>query len=703
MKALDHINCLENPDLPPTQRGHLSCFHRDSYTGNEPGVGPWPATSSIPSLHDPIKGNRFSDEFRDILENFTFDNDLFHPSTPTMSAAVVRPSAIKDTSLESTQAWGEAIRMQTWVEATSPPLPPSQGVEAKTTLLRNTSTTDLSAHPPQRLEFAGRASEKTQTNPASMVHATQAESLTIISSPTVVPGSNSGLQLANASSSPQLRLTRPVMRLSSARSVMSADTIVAIEAQVQNILRYSIDVDIEEYESTHPGNQHSGPPPNIPLPALPHEAQHVQGDVTKRPESQASLDSDLEESPQSCLNSVRHTIRSTRADKVRERRMRDLAKLRSQSQNPDALASSEISKKSTDSKNPQKLTCDVDELDQFPAVPDSQPTILCSMPASCPSCQHCQGKMTLEHRQMSKARSDENQGSTSPQTLSQSNIFVVVDADPITARFRAGATSPRLSIGGSATGLRSPKPTRTSSKLKEVMANRLSLSEGPGRETVLGSPMESPTRKTRGRGPTGEQALRPRRSSSCLGIHSSRPGRVESRSRSSSSDVHSQTSCNTNSPNKSTSRMRKRQRWNSGNFSLVTKLQQDLRDYYATILKQEEKIRLQADQIQMIMKIFAPMNLHQQPEELKILQDFPGQSSIGREANRNKRQATRSWSGHTDKRSPSSSFRFPLDSIKVQTLNRQGHSTSNEADTTSAGSASAATSTKSGAAVIDDA
>ncbi|EXJ66220.1 uncharacterized protein A1O5_10836 [Cladophialophora psammophila CBS 110553] len=562
---------------------------------------------------------------------------------------------------------------------------------------------DLSSHPPQRLELAGRASEKTQTNPASMLHATQAESLTIISSPPVVPGSNSGLQSGNASSSPQLRLTRPVMRLSSARSVMSADTIVAIEAQVQNILHYSIDMDIEDYESTNPGNQYSGPPPNIPLPALPHEAQHVQCDLAKSPESLGSLDSDLDESPQSCLNSVRHTIRSTRADKVRERRMRDLAKLRSQTQNADALGSSETSKKSTDSKNPQRLTCDVDELDQFPAVPDSQPTILCSMSASCPSCQNSQEKTTRQHRRMSKAGSDENPGSTSPQTLSQSNIFVVVDADPITARFRAGATSPRLSIAGSATGLRSPKYTRTSSKLKEVMANRLSLSEGPGRETVLGSPMKSPSRKTRGRSPTGEQALRPRRSSSCLGIHSSRPGRVESRSRSSSRDDHSQTSCDTNSPNESTSEMKKRRRWNSGNISLVTKLQQDLRDYYATILKQEEKIRLQANQIQMIMKIFAPINLNQQLEELKLLQDSPSQSSIGREANRNKGQATRSWSGHTDRRSPRSSFRFPLDSIKVQTLNRQGHSTSNRADATSEGFTSAAMSMESGAAVIDDA
>ncbi|KIW27501.1 uncharacterized protein PV07_07234 [Cladophialophora immunda] len=673
-------SCCE-PGLTLANGALGSCLNGVSHVENEPAGCTGLAASPMPSLHNPISSGRLSDECRNVQKNVNFDNDRLHPTTSSVPAVVMRSSARKHTSQEFTQQ-SETARKRVLSAITSKPLPPSPPrTEVSIPIVNNTSTPPLSAHPPQCREFAAQAPGNILSSLNGMLHTAQTESLPVVSSSAVSREMNPRYQHQSTAISPQPRPTRPVMRLSSARSAKSANTLVGIEAQVQRMSHYSIDVELRRNGSTGSSTRNSGPPPTIPLPALPPEAHNGQLAVAKSTEDLARLEGGLEENLQICLHFVRHVIQSTRADKVRERRMRDLAKSRNRSGKTDGLGTNEARKKSSISRISQTVAYHVDELDHFPAVPDSRPTSLYSMSTSCYSRQHSPELRIRQQRRMSKVQSTETQRSI-PQTLSQSNIFVVVDTDPVTARFRAGAISPRLSIAGSTTSAASPKHARTPSKLKEVMANRLSLCESPRRDNVLGSPMESPRRKAAGCSPIGKQGVKLRRSQSCSSGQFKPPGRVDSPAPSSSSDDNWLTPGEKFSPVKpaSPSQQRKRRRWNSGDINLVRQLHQDLRDYYVTILEQEEKIKWQATQIQTMMKIFAPMNQIQGLEESVHLQDSPD-----RDTHPSNRQIRKCRSAVTDRRPPSSGSRsrFPLFSINEQTLNSQAHKAANKGDASS--------------------
>ncbi|KIX96741.1 uncharacterized protein Z520_07460 [Fonsecaea multimorphosa CBS 102226] len=678
----NHNICCES-GFTITNGGLRSCLNGNCRAGNEPEACSALAPSSI--LNNPINSDGFSDECRNVLKNLNFDSDRLVPTTSAVPAVVTRSSARKYTSRELIPMPEDTARKQLLSQAiTSKPLPPSPEVRAP----HNTPTAPLSAHPPQRREFVAQAPGNTLSSLNRMLQTKQAEPLAVSSS------LNSLLEHQNTTTRPQPRQAKHVMRLSSARSAKSAaNTLAGIEAQVQRMSHYSIDVEVRRNGSTDSGARNSGPPPNIPLPALPPEAHDLQLAVTKSSEDLAKLEGGLEENLQICVHFVRHVIRSTRADKVKEKRMRDLAKSRVRLSKVDSLGTNETRHKALMSKASPAIAYHVDELDRFPAVPDSRPTSLCSRSTSCYSRQHSPELRTRQQQRcMSKVQSTEIQRSKPPpQTLSQSNIFVVVDSDPVTARFRAGAISPRLSIAGSVTGVASARHARTPSKLKEVMANRLSLRESPRRDTILGSPMESPRRKAAGTSsPLGEQAVKPRRSRSCSSGQTNKlPGRIgspaPSTAPSSSSDDHWLTPGEKISPIKPASQQRnKRRRWNSGDINLVRQLHRDLHDYYVTILEQEEKIKWQATQIQTMMKIFAPMrHIPGGLEEPVLLHDSPDRDTPTPTNSRTLRKCRSALAG--DRRPPSSGSRsrFPLDSINERTLNSQGHNAVNEDDATS--------------------
>ncbi|OAP61340.1 hypothetical protein AYL99_03543 [Fonsecaea erecta] len=661
--------CCES-GLTLTNGGLGSCLHGGIHAENEPAGCTGLATSPMPSLHDPVSSDGFGDECRTVLKNIKFDNDRLLPTTSAVPAVVVRSSVRKDAPQDSVQVSGDTALKQALSQANaSKPLPPSPKDEGRTPLLHNTPTDPLSAHPPISRDISAQI----LNNTLRMLHAKQAESLRVASSSGGSRDTTPRIQHKTKTTTPQPRHTKPVARLSSARSARSANTLAGIEAQVQGMSHYSIDVEVRRKGSVDSVTRNSGPPPSIPLPALPPEAHDAQLAVTKAPEDVAMLDGGLEENLQICLHFAHHVIRSSRADKVRERRMRDLAKSRNHLIKTDTVGTND-SRKTSLSRSPPVVTYHVDQIGRFPAVPDSRPTSVYSMSASCYSRQQSP-ELRIRHPRMSKVQSTETQRSMPPQVLSQSNIFVVVDSDPVTARFRAGAISPRLSIAGSSTTMPGPKHARTPSKLKEVMANRLSLRESPRRDTILGSPMESPIRKGVGSSPMSvEQEAKLRRSRSCSTSQLKQSGRNDSPAPSNSSDDRWQTPGEKISPVKPASQQRKRRRWNSGDINLMRQLHRDLNDYYVTILEQEEKIKLQATQIQTMMKIFSPMkHIPGAMDDSALFQGSPPDRDALYSSHY--KQVRKCRSALTDRRPPSSSShsRFPLDIINERALNSQGH------------------------------
>ncbi|KIW20663.1 hypothetical protein PV08_01240 [Exophiala spinifera] len=326
--------------------------------------------------------------------------------------------------------------------------------------------------------------------------------------------------------------------------------------------------------------------------------------------SLSSLASELSGHSRRSSQSYRRSICSARADKVKEKRLRDIATSKPSLSSPNRPTSSnstghqDVNTTTTppptswDRPITFKGQVQVDQLDQFPAVPSSRRG---SSVASVQSPTRVRGpsfnSLTSPFRQSLQKNTSTRQG----QVLGQSNIFVVVDSDPVTARFRAGAMSPSPSIGSSNASGRPISPVRNKqykagpSSLREVTTHRGPNGPKPNTASVRVARVESPT-----------HLAPPHRKSK-------RHSRQNSVQTSSSSDESTTPSINRNvrakSPqNRPSRRPTKRRRWNSFDISLVKTLHENLEDYYGTILKQEERIRWQADQLRMMVRVIAPMN-----------------------------------------------------------------------------------------------
>lgn len=318
------------------------------------------------------------------------------------------------------------------------------------------------------------------------------------------------------------------------------------------------------------------------------------------------------ESSRSSMRSyTRHSICGPRAEKVKEKRLRDLASSKSNmngSTSPDRVslpppepsagvngvipAHSLVSRPSLNQ---------VDQLDQFPDVPESRPTSLVTLTTSRG---HSRAKSrlrtSLHTRQLSKASSNYLQPTRPRQLLSQSNIFIVVDSDPVTTRFKAGTMSPAPSIGSIHSRSESPhqrmKHARRPSNLKEATP-------------IHGSPLKILKNRT---------SLHSIKSVASASARSSQTGvkknkrslRSTTRNLSSSSDESHQLIAQSasNAYKYHMPRAKKRRRWNSNDIGHVKTLEQALEYYRSTIMKQEQRLRDQADQIQMMIRVIAPMN-----------------------------------------------------------------------------------------------
>ncbi|KEF60526.1 uncharacterized protein A1O9_02087, partial [Exophiala aquamarina CBS 119918] len=305
---------------------------------------------------------------------------------------------------------------------------------------------------------------------------------------------------------------------------------------------------------------------------------------------------------------MRHSVCGPRAEKVKEKRLRDLASSKS-----DMIGSTSPDKEPL--TRPESLSHvrgtiavrslvsrpSIDQLDQFPDVPESRPTSLITPTASRGhSRAQSQLKNSIHTRQLSKASSNNLQPTRHRQILSQSNIFIVVDSDPVTTRFKAGTMSPAPSIGS----IRS----RSESPHQQMKHGRL-----PSNWKVATSTQGSPLKNLKNR--TSLHSIKSLASASArssqTGIKKNkRPLRSTTRNTSSSSDESHQRIAQSisNASKHNMTRPKKRRRWNSNDIGHVKTLEHALEFYRSTIMKQEERLRDQAYQIQMMIRVIAPMN-----------------------------------------------------------------------------------------------
>ncbi|ETI23696.1 hypothetical protein G647_05499 [Cladophialophora carrionii CBS 160.54] len=632
----------------PAHRRSLSVLKGRSYRQNDGARGNL-TISLIPSLHDPLKDRSFSDECREMLRSFGSNSDWLLASRRSLLCEgwdLMTPGrAVKRVSLQSqhrrprsqqeTKNGNESViagpaRSSVILHHTGPIAKPSSATLDGLTSLQGTDQTTSAwsiSHSPRRNARVGSDAQKLQNQ--------QQESVA------------------------------PPLRLRPARSIMSIDTLAGIEAQVHGDLQAKIDsappkTSMESSVSTTV-HRYRGPPPNIPLPALPPEALDQQSTGTRSSGDEASLMLRRESSATS-VEFTRRTLSGPRAEKVRARRMRDLADSRSHSEKSSIHTEQDTASKPMPANNIS------DELDRFPAVPDSCSASIGSISVrSAPSHHQSTRKRPIHQvRRMSTSSSAALPSKPPCQILSQSNIFVVVDSNPVTASFRAGAMSPAPSIGG-----RGRSPERNTlqyvqkpSKLKDPLVHK----QGPP---------ESPMAETTPRGSQAQQSLTPgRRPGSRSSGNNKRPATSDSRHQHSSSDEHSQTNKDPASSRKAPKKSTKRRRWNSDDINLIMLLNHDLEAFYTKIRdqeeivrKQEEKIKWQAHQIQMMSRVFAPMDRSRSERATSLLADSPKLPPMAGETHHLHGVDRNSWSGSRDWQQPDIVIQSPLSIIEEQSLN----------------------------------
>ncbi|EXJ62457.1 hypothetical protein A1O7_02894 [Cladophialophora yegresii CBS 114405] len=635
----------------PARRRSLSVLKGRSHRQNEGARGNL-TISLIPSLHDPLKDRTFSDECREMLRSLGSNSDWLLASrrsllcegwdlmTPgrvgkrlSLQSQHRRSRLQQDTNNGSESVIAGPARASVILHHTGPIAKPSSATLDDLAGMQPTHQTTTSWSVSQSPNRNVRAAADGQNRPDQ-----------------------------------QQENVAPSLGLRPARSIMSIDTLAGIEAQVHGALQPEVDSTPPkksmESSVSNAVYKYRGPPPDIPLPALPPEALDKQSTGTRSSGDEESLMLRRESSATS-VEYTRRTLSGPRAEKVRARRMRDLADSRSQSEKSSIHTEQETASKQ------MPANAVLDELDRFPAVPDSCSASIASISVrSALNHQQSTRKRPIHQvRRMSTSSSAGRPPKPSGQILSQSNIFVVVDSNPVTALFRAGAMSPAPSIGGHG---RSPERNTLEcmhkpSKLKDLLVHKMGSLESIRSETTL-------------RDSKGQQSLTPgQRPGSRPSGNNKRPATSDSRLQHSSSDEQAQTNKDPTSSHKVPKKSKKRRRWNSDDINLIMLLNQDLEAFYTKIRdqeeivrKQEEKIKWQAHQIQMMSRVFAPMDHARGERATSLLADSPQLPPMSGETQALGAIDRNSWSGSRDWRQPDTVIRSPLSIIGEQTLNIHG-------------------------------
>lgn len=633
-------------------------------------------SSPVPSLHDPEKAKRFSEECEALLTNKDSEKDflipLSLPSRSTTSASAPSGSEICDSSRKVTNS-GAMAKLRNQASKDSPgsflaaPQPPartsSKGGAKIATMVPMTkaacvpATTGLKDRVPA-------IPDKTSQQNALPAAATQSQ-------PSKIP-----LRMASTASTISETSKGP-------RHAKSTDTLALIEAQIRTTPQTSrVESLKQKFTAGEVQNKQRGPagtPPERPLPTLPagspstrsNTPTQVSSTPSRRHSKQSQTSTPIEVqrtmppdeagvTPQCCssrppasdtspnglaiiytgkelANGVtphtptsphsqescegestkykftRHNKNDFRAERIKELKQRIKAdmerehriseerevNMRGQQQEPTTTCQDH------DSSLPppeSKLQSSLDQLDQFPAVPASRPASRASHSGGVSLRGHSRTRSHV--RQTSKASSRHSyrpatSRGSGRQILGASQIKVLVDTDPVTGHFRAGAMSPEASPLCEDHGLEaSPRK----STLRYASSANLPSRIDEDKQINITSPRKM-------------NSMRSLRShASAISARHSTTGSRQSR-RQPTADTPTGSLLDSSSDDDnlllSVSRCGKRKlrrRWNSNDIRTVQALYDELEKYYDTLIRQEQELQKQREEIRMMVRVFAPMS-----------------------------------------------------------------------------------------------
>ena len=552
--------------------------------------------SPVPSLHDPEKRKRFSQECEAILSNVDFDRNWL--------ASAEVPSTVFDSSVETTQppedvfdndksTASQDFKMQQGKSSTAI----SSAIRTRTA--RESLPQSVASQPPERTSSKG----------IKVAMAVE------VARPRCLPGvsdfrdgamlvANNDVDVVNtASAKPSPKLTAPTMMASTASTVSpsvkgpkaakSTDTLAMIEAHLHEGTNTSLVANLRQKTAfivpQHKPGISSGVPPERPLPDLPAEAARPASGPSSLP-TPSSLYSQPSLTSQVSTNHgafIRHDVSRFRSDRVRDVRERvkaDIDRERRISEEDETKPDAQrkvleqplppLPPLPTATLNPQPS---IDQLDKFPPVPTSRPLSKTSG-----------RRRSQTHARQNSRSSTVHQGPRFKQALSKSNIKVLVDCHPVSNNFRCGAASPTPSNTLSS---RAPSPAKEmmSEMMPEKMTRPLDI-----RNTEI-KPANSVKSSTRSLKSNSSAARTPR----IFVFDNTSLSQIDSED-DTRSLISTAASYNSN-------KRKIRRRWNSNDIADVHMLSQGLESCYNTIMKQEKELRKQREEIQFMSRIYAPL------------------------------------------------------------------------------------------------
>ena len=619
------------------------------------------SSSPVPSLHDPEKAKRFSQECEALLSNLNFDKDWL--GTNDKPPPHLRPAP------------GAA-------QVSEPPRPTTSH-HAPITASNSDTEHSQRSHAPQPVEEARkgpetlhgaiapeppeRTSSKGGPRLASLVHMSRPACTPILhgfrdgdltgladggkSSSTITPSQPTTIEAPTRQSSTMSRHFHE-----GPWPVASTDTLTMIEAQVQDSAHAAIVEKLKQKTAFIVGshkrsNTATSLPPERPLPSLPRplvEAgpeqptpdlsgitgapEHpLKGDVSHAPsngmnrklqdvaalkgltidpintETRAVQASPTLPTPSSTysqasmgsLTSVglsvpftRHDISRLRPDRTRGLKKRvqdDLARERRISEEdettPVSLDYAERPLPPVPSLEHQRS---IDQLDQFPSVPSSRPQSRASVGAKRASTQS-------QSRSRSHARHSSKGSAIRPrrarQTLGTSEIKVLVDNSPVIDQSHVGVSALDPSMAGDSEARGVLKPRHG---LHTTSSNQHDIGKEPDGSKAVSTkkPSLRSLRSQASSRPSTSIARPPRR------------GSVDPVTDSEDDILPHFTSTRINSAGVK----RLRRRWNSNDIQAMQRLQEDLAYNHDIIMRLEQELRLQREELQKTVRVFAPIS-----------------------------------------------------------------------------------------------
>lgn len=634
-------------------------------------------SSPVPSLHDPEKAKRFSEECEALLTNKDFEKDFLSTSAePSHSATSPsdRPKASDDREVMLDSSGAQVLE-------------PSHLVSNNTSH-PNTNNLLVSPQPPARTSSKGGA------RLATIVQMTKPACIPILNGfkdGSLIAPDDASEHAAPQPTSPTHQPSRIPFRMASVastvdkpskppRTAKSTDTLTLIEAQIRSTPQpclgtFPTPEAAPSLETKKPLGP-SGTPPERPLPDLPAESISVGSRTPTRsssspskrdsdpsppipaptaqrtqfvfetmepsqrsmtqpaapitttisaskpatvsaaeeqvPEtptsiySQASLASELSGTQRYARHDKSH-FRAERMNQLKRRIKADLEREHRISEERDeneterqATSAASLPRPPRSAEHEMKQRQSLDQLDQFPAVPASRPASRTS--------HHSGPSRRADSRTRSHARQSSRTSSrlshrpavpriTTRQTLGTSQIRVLVDTDPVTGHFRAGAMTPEPSPVHESNGVEaSPRK----STLKTVRSSHLPTRIDEDEQATATAPRRRPS-------------LRSIRShASAISARHSAAGSRQSRRRPSADTITGSMIDSSDDENlllsvSKNGRRKLRRRWNSNDVRTVQGLYDDLDEYYDTLIRQEQELQQQREEIQMMVRVLAPI------------------------------------------------------------------------------------------------